>query len=74
MGFWKPSSQPSSAKAALMKSADTATATEDVSHRQPGLKQVDKLVLQDKGFTVADEKKIVALKDFVLKQAHNTKA
>lgn len=51
-----------------MRSADSTSPAE------VGSRQTDRLVLQDKGFTAADEKKIVALKDFIVKQAHNTKA
>lgn len=73
-GFWNLNTGPSFAKTALMKSADSAPPTEDTANRQSGSKQIDKPVLQDKGFTAADEKKIVALKDFIVKQAHNAKA
>lgn len=57
-----------------MKSAEAATPIEGAASPRSGSKQADKLVLQDKGFTAADEKKIVALKDFIVKQAHNAKA
>jgi hypothetical protein len=34
----------------------------------------DSSALREKGFSAADEKKIVALKDFIVKQAHASKA
>lgn len=73
-GFWDVAAHPSFTKATLMKSADAVTPIEDATSPRTGSKQAEKLVLQDKGFTAADEKKIVALKDFIVKQAHNAKA
>jgi hypothetical protein len=34
----------------------------------------DSSALREKGFSAADEKKIIALKDFIVKQAHASKA
>lgn len=34
----------------------------------------DSTALREKGFSAADEKKIIALKDFIVKQAHASKA
>jgi hypothetical protein len=34
----------------------------------------DSSALREKGFSAADEKKIIALKDFIVKQAHATRA
>jgi phosphoinositide-3-kinase regulatory subunit 4 len=73
-GFWNLGTATLSAKAALTRSADSTAPADETTSRQTGSKQTEKLVLQDKGFTAADEKKIIALKDFIVKQAHNAKA
>lgn len=46
----------------MVKNASTSKTSED-SH-----------VLKDKGISSRDEKKIVAMKDFIFKQAHAAKA
>ncbi|KAK4685355.1 phosphoinositide-3-kinase, regulatory subunit 4, partial [Tremellales sp. Uapishka_1] len=59
-GYWNIPSQKSSTKVALM---NTASSTSQ-----------DSALLKDKGISPKDEKKVSSLKEFIVKQAHATRA
>lgn len=60
-GFWRVAQTRSTAKSTLTKAA-TGKPSGDLQH------------LREKGISAKDEKKIVALRDFIYKQAHASKA
>lgn len=62
-GFWNIASNTASAKSTLTKSASSSGSHDDERHQ-----------LKDKGISAKDEKKIVAMKEFILKQAHAARA
>ena len=60
-GFWEFKSTGVNAKANFVKSSSSA-------------KTDDTHFLKDKGISRAEEKKIVAMKEFIVKQAHAARA
>jgi phosphoinositide-3-kinase regulatory subunit 4 len=71
-GFWKISPAPPSAKSGLTKLAGSQIPERYVfaAHMLADFSSA----LREKGFTSSEEKKIIALKDFILKQAHGSRA
>ncbi|KAI9635914.1 uncharacterized protein MKK02DRAFT_25800 [Dioszegia hungarica] len=61
-GFWRPTQQKGSVKAAMSKSALSGKVSDSSA------------ALQDKNLSSSDEKIITAMKDFIFKQAHSIRA
>jgi len=71
-GFWKIAPSRSSAKSGFIRAANTESTDRYVGWFKQYIDFSSSL--REKGFSADDEKKIIAMKDFIMKQAQASKA